>query len=74
MQASFDLPTVDEKVRLHKEASQCYFPFVRTHAEPRRERNVFNSLNFCAAAKIPGTTEGLSLLWDERSQKENSQI
>lgn len=61
-QATLDLYEEDEKVRLHEEASRCYLLIVMTHAEPQRERNIFNTSNFCAAAAIPGTTAGLSVV------------
>lgn len=58
--ATFDLYAEDEKVRLHKGASRRYLLIVMTHAKPQRERNIFNTSNFCAAATIPGTSDGLS--------------
>lgn len=68
-QATFDLYIEDEKVRLHKGASQCYFLIVMTHAEPQRERNNFNTSDFCAAATIPGAPAFPWFHWDEASQK-----
>lgn len=61
-QATFDLYTEHKKVRLHKGVSLCYFLIVMTHAEPQRERNIFNTSNFCAAATIPGTTDSVSVV------------
>jgi len=45
-----------------------------THTELQRERNIFNTSNFCAAATIPGALVYLWFAWDEASQNENGQI
>lgn len=40
-QATFDLYTEDEKVRLHKGGSWCYFLIVMTHAETAEGKKYF---------------------------------
>ena len=66
-QATFDLHKEDEEVRLREGARWCSLLIVMTHAGPQRGTNIFNALNFCAAATIPGTADGFfcGFAWDK---------